>query len=179
MTKSKTQTDESIENLNYTTRDLTIDQIVPNVIDNFIITILDGHHTVVLPPMTTGIQFKNWSHGRGGIFSKDVLHFSLNQNKSKYLLLQGSGMNCVIRLIEEEELLMFKTLKLIDGELKDRSYMILKKLQEGEKLTSTIKYVINEKESDESDYEVVISSINISRDEDTDYHANSISLFTE
>lgn len=168
------------EDINYNVKDLTIDQIVPNIIDNFIITIFEDHHTIVLPHLITGVEFKAWSRGKGGIFSKDVLKYSLNKKSAQYVSIKGENMHCIARLIEEEEKELFETLNLIDGKINDVSYMILKNISEDEKLTST-KNNLNENNLDIIDTDMAIS-LNVpklSQEDDIDYKIGSISLFTD
>ena len=178
MSKIKKINSEQTENINYTIRDLDIKDIIPNTFDNFIVTIFEEHHTIVLPSHIVGMQFKTWSRGRGGIFSKDVLNYSLNKSCAKYILFKDDKIMMIIRLIDQEELETFKILNLVDGQIKDSYYMILRVLNDGDKLTST-----NIKISDnELMYESEISSlsqIKVSHNEDVDYHVSSVSLFNE
>ena len=168
------------ENLNETVTDIKIEELIPNVIDNFIVTIFEDHHTVALPMNITGSQFRAWYAGKGGVFSKDVLKFSLNKSHGKYVLIKNSKLNCVARLITEDEELQFKTLKLVDGQIKDRPYMILKKLEEGEKLSSTQIY-INEREIEIENESNFSSPAKSTTHEDDDFEgiSRSISLFSE
>lgn len=181
MIKNKKITNAT-EDSNFNVKDLKMKQIIPNMIDDYLVTIIDDHHTILMPPHITGMQFKLWSQGRGGIFSKDVLKHALNKNTPKYVLLKGNGIHCIARIIEEDEKPLFEGFKLIDGQIKDKPYMILRNLKNGEKLTSTIKY-IEEKDiiMHETDIETSISgSEKILHDDDSDnYHPESISLFTE
>ena len=93
MTKNKKIQSESSKELNYSIKDLSMDKIIPNVIDNFIVTIFEDHHTIVMPSHITGVQFKAWSHGRGGIFSKDVLRYALNKISALILASEMLGKN--------------------------------------------------------------------------------------
>lgn len=119
-----------IEDENYIIEDLSISSLVPNNIDNFIVLIQDDRHVLILPNTYTGLQFSNWRKGRGGIFSKDVLNHTLMKESKvgRYILVKGEGKNFIARLISEEEKDKFSILKLIDGQIKDVSYMILKNL---------------------------------------------------
>jgi len=164
--------------INDTITDLKIEQLIPNVIDDFIVTIFEDHHTVALPMNITGTQFRAWYKAKGGVFSKDVLQFSLGKPHGKYVLIKGDTLHCVARLITEEEELQFKTLKLVDGQIKDRPYMILKKLEEGEKLSSIQRYINENDIEPEDNIYVAASPVNI-QDDDVDHHVGSISLFTE
>ena len=167
-----------VEDRNETVTDVKIEQLIPNVIENFVVTIFENHHTVALPMNVAGTQFRAWYKGRGGVFSKDVLQFSLGKTPGKYVLIQNNDIKCIARLITEEEELSFKTLHLVDGQIKDRPYMILKKLEEGEKLSNTRKY-INEKDIEPEENLYVSASQVTSHDDDVDHHVGSISLFTE
>jgi len=167
-----------VEEINDKITDVKIEKLIPNVIDDYIVTIYEDHHTIVLPLNINGTQFKAWCKGRGGVFSKDVLNFSLGLEHGKYVLMKGKKLNCIARVITEEEELQFKTMKLVDGQIKDRPYMILKKLENGEKLSSTQRY-INEKELEHEDNIFIATSAKPSQDDDVDHHVGSISLFTE
>jgi len=177
MAKNK-KVQASGEIVNDTITDIKIEQLIPNVIENFIVTIFEGHQTVALPMNITGTEFRAWYKRKGGVFAKDVLQFSLKKPHGKYVLIKGQTLNCVARLITEEEELQFKTMKLVDGQIKDRPYMILKKLEEGEKLSSTQRY-INENDIEPEDNLFVGTSPVTSQDDDADHHVGSISLFTE
>ena len=177
MAKKKV-TPEHIEEMNDTITDVKLEQLIPNNIDGFIVTIFEGHHTIALPDHTTGTQFRSWHLGKGGVFSKDVLKYALKKTYGKYVLIQGKDVNCVARLVSEEEQEQFTALKLIDGQIKDRPYMILKKMQKDEKLTSTQRY-INENGMDHEETVYAVASANERRDDDFEHHVGSISLFTE
>lgn len=168
----------SSETYNDVITDLKIEQLIPNVIENFIVTIFEGHQTVALPMNVTGTEFRAWYKRKGGVFAKDVLQFSLKKPHGKYVLIKGETINCIARLISEEEELQFKTMKLVDGQIKDRPYMILKKLEEGEKLSTTQRY-INENDIETEDNIFVGALPVTSQDDDVDHHVGSISLFTE
>jgi len=173
----KIQAEENNEET-ITINDINFKKLIPNVIDNYLISIIDGHHTIVLPMHTTGTQFKSWTRGKGGIFSKDVLNYSLGKTLGKYILIKDKKEKTIVRIIEENEELQFKTLKLIDGQIKDKSYMILFKIQNGEKLSNTQRY-INEKDIEPIEDIRISPSAKTSYDDDYDYHARSISLFNE
>jgi hypothetical protein len=175
--KRKNKIETPIELVNDTVTDLKIECLIPNVIDNIIVTIFEDHHTLALPMSVNGQYFRAWNKSKGGVFSKDVLNFSLDLPHGKYVLIKGFTMNCVARLISEEEELQFTALKLVDGKIKDRPYMILKKLEEGEKLSSTQRY-INEKDMEPEDNIYVHASQESIHDDDVDHHVGSISLFS-
>lgn len=177
MAKNKKSLTESDNIVKETITDVTFEHLIPNVIDNIIVTIFEDHHTVVLPVGFTGSQFRTWHKGKGGVFSTDVLNFTLNKPHGKYVLIKSKDQNCVARIIEEPEELQFKTMKLVDGQIKDRPYMILKKLEEGEKLASTQRY-INEKDVIPEENEYVPASSKPTQDDDFEHHVGSISLFT-
>lgn len=171
---------EIIELSNENVTDISIDQLIPNVIDKFIVHIFEGHHTVIIPMTYTGINFANWRKGRGGIFSKDVLNYTLKKPYGKYAILKTVDLHYVIRLIEDEELDLFDRLKLIDGKIKDKSYMIFKKLDENLKLSSSQESVNNiDSIYDEESYTHRISITKIETEDDYDTHKGSISLFND
>ena len=166
------------EDSNLIITDINIEKLIPNVIDNFLVGIVDGHHTIILPMNINGSQFKNWKKGRGGIFSKDVLNYTLNKPFGKYVLIKDKKEKIIARIISEPEELQFKSLKLVDGQIKDKSYMILLKLQKSKKFLSAQRY-INEKDIIHEEDARIITSIKASQDDDHDYHVRSISLFNE
>ena len=161
-----------------TVTDIKFEKLIPNVIDNFLVTIFEDHHTILLPINTTGTQFRAWNKGKGGVFSKDVLNFSLKKPHGKYILIKSKALKCIARVITEEEELQFKTMKLVDGQIKDRPYMILKKIENGEKLSSTQRY-INEKDIEHEENAYIPTSRKTAQDDDVDHYVGSISLFTE
>ena len=175
--KRKNKIQEPVELISDTVTDIKIEFLIPNVIDNIIVTIFEDHHTLALPMNINGQVFRAWNKSKGGVFSKDVLNFSLNKPYGKYILIKGTTLNCVARIVTEEEELQFKTLKLVDGQIKDRPYMILKNLQQGEKLASTQRY-INEKDMEPEDNIFATPPQVTSQDDDVDHHVGSISLFT-
>jgi len=171
---------DPIEDYNYTIRDLTIEEIVPNNIDNYLVSIYGGHHLIVLPNSVMGIQFKNWKRSRGGQFSRDVLYHTLKkyEDVGKYILVKGDGQYFIARLIAEEEKLKFEALKLIDGKIKDVPYMILRHLNEDDALTNTkLSVFSNEEELQSTDF--YPSTSQPVHDEELDYHGGSVSLFSE
>jgi len=171
---------ENLEESNDLIKDIDIREIIPNIIDNYLIAILDNHHTVVIPMHITGSHFKVWKKSRGGIFSRDVLNYTLNISHGNYVYIKTKTLNCIARIISEDEELTFKTLKLVDGQIKDRPYMILKKLNEDEKFINTQKYT-NEKEiEDENTIPTPVLTLNKpSQDDDFEYRVGSISLLKE
>lgn len=164
--------------------DVEISQLIPNVIDNVLITIDDNHHTLFLPLNFNGLQFKNWKKTRGAVFSKDVLNYSLQKPTGKYIVIKSKDLNCIARIIDENEKLNFEVLKLIDGTIKDRPYTIIKNIENGE-IISSFKPLI-EKDTEKDSIIILVDtpiiymgSPKISPEEDVDHHTGSISLFNE
>ena len=166
-----------LADINDTVTDVNIVELIPNVIDNIMVTMYEGFHTVVLPLNVNNLIFRNWHKGKGGVFSRDVVKYSQGKTPGKYILLQGLTLNCVARIISDEELDTFKSLKLVDGQIKDRPYMILKHLEEGEKLNGSQKY-LNEISLAHEEAEVMYANVQ-HEDDDFESHAGSISLFSE
>jgi len=169
------------ENLDSSVTDIDIKYLIPNVIDNYMITILNGHHTIVLPPNTSGPQFKCWYRNKGGIFSKDVLNYSLKKPYGKYILIKNDDLNCIARIIDDEEELEFSSMKLIDGKIKDKSYMILRNIENGKKISSIQRYINeNDMENDDSYVSMIIKkTIQEDDEEELNHRSGSISLFDE
>lgn len=170
---------QEIEEINVNINDINIKELIPNVIDDYIVTVFEDHHTIFMPMNSTGTNFKIWKKGKGGIFSKDVLDYSLNKSCGNYVIMKGNGVNCIARLIDEEEEILFKTNKLIDGQIKDKPFMILKDLNSNNKLKTTDEY-INEKDVDHDESSFIPQVIKKTTDEDDEFehHTGSISLFS-
>jgi len=178
--KIKEKLSES-EDKNLFIKDLSITDLVPQSFKYGVINIIDGKHVLFLDENVTGDKYKSFNKSNGGRFNNDVVKFTNNNNPGKYLLIEGNNERKIVRLIEDEDLLLYQTLKLIDGIIKDKPYMILKNLNEGEKLTSSERYIkeINSEIADET----IFMNINplIPTDEDDNYESitSSISLFDE
>lgn len=155
--------------------DIDISDLLPNVIDNIMITMFEGFHTVVLPLNTNNLMFRNWHKKQGGVFSRDVVKFSQGKPTGKYILIHGSLLNCVARIIDDSEMDIFTALKLVDGKIQDKSFMILKPLAEGESPNSQNLQEIS-LEHEESD---IIYDIVQHENDDFEHHTGSISLFSE
>jgi len=85
-----------------------------------------------------------------------------------------------VRLIEDEELTAFKSLRLVKGILKDKPYMVLKNLMPDEKLTGVGRYIKENSEHDEVEETININIPVInSEDDDFESHTSSVSLFDE
>lgn len=175
----KNSLEEIIEN--YSIKDLNIPEIVPNYIDNYLIYIdEDGHHTLHLPLNEVGTQFKNWKKSRGGIFSNDVLNFCIKKSHGKYIQIKGNGINFIARLVSESEEDLFKSLKLIDGKVKDIPYMILRNLDETESLTNIKSSITINDFITEPDETINITPLKINtQDDDFEPIIGSISLFND
>ncbi len=165
----------------YLVEDINIEKLIPNVIDNFAIAIIDGHHTTVLPPNVYGPQFKTWSKGRGGVFSRDILKYSRGLKHGKYVIIKEVNKKFIARIISEEELLEFKTLKLVSGQIKDISYMFLKEIQD-ESFVSTKLEITNDEETTISEDIEFVSRTpknNEAQEEEFEVKRGSISLFSD
>ena len=138
----------------------------------------EEHHTLAVPMNFSGSQFRTWHKGKGGAFSRDVLNFSRNKPSGKYVIIKNNTLNCVARLIDEEEESNFQSLKLIDGIVKDKPYMMLKKVQYGESLSGTHEFR-NEPIVEREESGIIPASSIISEEPEVEYHAESISLFKD
>jgi len=180
MAKNK-RSSEGESEIIYSAEDINIKELIPNVIDNFVVTIVDDHHTVILPPNINGQQFTVWNKGRGGVFSRDVLKYSRGQKPGKYVVIKEGNRKFIARVINEEEMFQFKTLKLANGQVKDITYMFLKEINDDEKYTST-RLNFNDKEdsiiTEHEEYTAVINE-NSTQEEEFDNKPGSISLFSD
>jgi hypothetical protein len=161
----------NIEEYNYTIKDLKINDLIPNVIENVII-LNSGKPEIHLPHDMSGLSLKNWMNGRGGVFFNDVK----KKTNGNYILLQGDEKRFIARIIEDNELYDFNICNLIDGKIKDKPYMILKKLSENEKLTTTARPIFNESEEIDHDPKIIYVNTNDEEISDTPDN-NNIKLF--
>lgn len=180
MAKNKKSSEKESEII-YSVEDINIKELIPNVIDNFVVAIVDDHHTVILPPNINGQQFTVWNKGRGGVFSRDVLKYSRGIKPGKYVIIKEADKKFIARVISEEELFQFKALKLANGQVKDITYMFLKEIDDDEKYTST-RLNFNDKEdvvvAEHEEYSAITNE-NSTQDEEFDNKPGSISLFSD
>ena len=161
-------------------KDLKMGQIIPQAFENAVITMYDNRHQIVLGDTMNGDKFKTFRKSKGGMFTKDSLLYSRGHDHGKYLLIEGNGERKIVRLIEDEELLLFQTLRLIHGIVKDKPYMLLKKLEKGEKLSSSEIYIKKNSEQEDVAEEVInIGPVAIPAEDDHDSITSSVSLFDE
>lgn len=158
--------------LNYTLKVLSIEELCPNSIDGIVISMEDGKKRMDLPSGMSSDVFRKWFQGKGGVFSKDITCFLKKKPGATYILMEGEGERTILRLIEEEDLLAFETRKLVDGKVKDKAYMVLRTLKEGESLTTSTRYIEEIPEIIESD------TLDIPQ-EDEDNLVQSMQLFTD
>jgi len=156
---------------------LDIKDIVPQVMSNIIIRVIDGYQTLLLPDNMTGDKYKTFKKSRGGVFARDVLAFSRGKEHGKYFLLKSPSERFIGRIVNEDELLMFQALKLIDGKLVDANYMKLRDLGEDEKLTNSVRYIKNNDQEDEIMELIITEEVELA--EDSVEEPTSISLFDE
>jgi len=172
---------EAIEEKNLSIKDLQILKLVPNVVDDVVIGIPNGHVEAYLPKDMSGDRYKKWLKGRGGIFYRDLNRANSNRPHGKYVLLEGNGSRMISRLIDDDEIEFFSVLKLIDGKIKDLPYMIIRTLEEDDKLTSTQRYIKENDEELNSEMRITIPNNDIPSEEpegsETD-HGN-VSLFED
>jgi len=136
---------DSIEQKDFKIKDLNFSEILPNCVDDVVVSVIDNRRTVFLTPNMGKISWANWLKGRGGVFNKDVNNYLKGKSIGKYILLKDKKDQYIARIINEDEFLDFFSLKLIDGKIKDVSYMILKQILPGEGLIST-KLPVHEEE---------------------------------
>lgn len=155
--------------------EISIKDLLPNVVNNVLININEGKHTVVLSPEMSGLGYKNWLKSKGGIFSKDVRNFVFNKNESNYVIYENSSSKLVLRMINEIEFLNFESKRLVDGYLKDVPYMLFKDLNNEQLTTYKFEKILPILEEE---LEVVMSENNHVESEETNIVGN-ISLFED
>lgn len=122
-------------------RDVDLRDLVPNVVDNVVVTLKEKEETnecvIYIPMAYTGEKLAKWKKGRGGVFSKDVKRLSLGKPHGKYVILEGEGRRLIARIVGEEEMETFGYLKVIDGKIKDVSYTVIRELRDDEEEYTT------------------------------------------
>lgn len=147
---------EIIEEKNLHIKDIDVLELIPNVIDDVIIGNNNDHIEVFIPRDMTGDHYKKWINGKGGIFYKDINKAKLNKQHGKYILLEDDNKKIIARLIEDDELEFFNRIKLVDGKIKDKSYMIIRRMKIDENLTTTDRYIKENEEDIPSDVKIII-----------------------
>lgn len=176
--KDKLTDKEEFDNLNI--KDLDIKDLIPQSINAVIVNKLNDKHCLILPDNMDGGKFKTWRKSRGGMFNKDVLNYLRRNEHGKYILIEGNGERKIVRLIEDDELLLFQTLRLIKGIVKDKPYMLLRNLNPGEKLTCDGRYIEKDSEHKEEIGSMnIVPQVKVEDDDDHDPITSSVSLFDE
>jgi len=169
---------ENLENLNI--KDLDIADLIPQAFNGTVVSVLDDKHVIYLPDGMDGAKFKTFRKSNGGVFNRDVLAWRRGKEHGKYLLIEGNGERKIVRLIEDEEMLLFQTFKLIKGIVKDIRYMLLRNLAPGDKLTSTGRYIVKENSEHEIEVPEMIVTPQVKVEDDgPDVATTSVSLFDE
>jgi hypothetical protein len=154
--------------------EISLDKLLPNVVDNVLVNINDGKRTVVLNPEMGGVSYKNWLKNKGGIFAKDVRNFTLDKFTGKYVIYESGSEKLVLRMIDDNEILDFEAKRLVSGNLKDTPYMLFKVIENNEltsyKLNKTMPIL-------EEELEVIIDDTDKTTDLDDTNYVNNISLF--
>lgn len=190
--KAKDEIDEPFDNLgamkkleeiNYSIKDIKIKELIPNVIDNVIIYVEDtmiGKEVVQdLPLNMGGISFRNWRNNKGGVFTRDVRAFIQGKTiLANYAVLANKDQKLIVRFIEDEEMRIFSILKLLSGKIKDKPYMIFKKIEDGEVFTASKRY-LEENTLIMHEEKIPTYIETTSHDEDGDRNLNSVSLFED
>ncbi|NJO90821.1 MAG: hypothetical protein HC831_19030 [Chloroflexia bacterium] len=119
--------------------------LIPTTMRGVRISDRNGEHYLQIPSNMDRIRWKNWINTPGGILSKDFLAWlrEKEDKEAKYFLLQGETVNTVIRLLENDDdlLIRYQSLGLINGKIKDSYYMHLMTLPVGESFHSGDRYI--------------------------------------
>jgi hypothetical protein len=119
---------------NVSIKNLTISQIIPNIIDNVIINIVNNKREIRLPKDMSGYKLSEWMQGRGGIFSRDIKSYINGTPNGNYFLLEEDK---IIRVLEDNEI--ESSNNIIDGKINNKYYTIIRKIKNGEGLTQSNK----------------------------------------
>jgi hypothetical protein len=177
--KDKLTKDEKLENLNI--KDLEIKDIIPQSFNGTIITIMDGLHLLWLGEKMDEPKYRTFLRkSKGGIFNKDVLAYRRGNPHGDYVLIEGNGERKIVRLIEDEEILSFKSVHLIHGIIKDKPYMLLRNLESKDKLIFVGRYIEKENSEHGSKVEEMIEAPQVKAEgKGHNSITSSVSLFDE
>ena len=175
--KNKLETIEST----YQIKDISINEIVPNKFDHVFIDIVDGSRQINIPDTMSGEGFARWKKGPGGILYKDIHRFLNGKESGKYIMVEENQSKYILRLIEDEELEIFKSLKLISGKIKDKSVMKLIDLSEIGKKDSKSGYIEENNQIDVilTENTMSIKPNHIPQENDEDHFSQNLSLFED
>lgn len=176
--KEKLTTKEDLSDLKV--KDLKMADIIPQSLNGVIITKLDGYHTLMLPDFMDQGKFKTWLKSSAGMFSKDALNYLRGKEHGKYVLIEGNGERKIVRLIEDDELHLFKSLRLVKGIVKDKPFMTVRDLDENDKLTSNKRYIKENSEIVELEETMAVNPQPLPGvEDDHESLGSSVSLFDE
>lgn len=176
--KNKLSEKEDLSNLKI--KDLNIKDIIPQSFKGAVVNMENNRVVLYANDDFTGDKFKTFKKSAGGRFFNDILNFNRGKQTGKYLLVEGKNERKIIRLIEDDEMTMFQSLRLINGIIKDKPFMLLRNLDENEKLTNSVKYI--EKNRDNAEIEEVMnmhSPFELMEETDDETNISSVSLFDE
>ncbi len=124
-------------------KDLTMNDIIPNIVDDVIIKMNNYKIEKYLPSDMGGDRYRRWMNGKGGVFFKDAKDFSKQKLHGSYALVTyDDNSRAIIRLINDEENESFSILA--DGKIKDRQYIIMRTLSDTDELSSTMRVTKHE-----------------------------------
>ena len=169
--------EKEIANLKIT--DLNIPDIIPQVFNGTLVDIQNGHHVLYLADRIDGSKYKTFRKTNGGVFSRDVLAFKRNLDHGNYVLIEGKGERKIVRLIEDDELFLFQTFKLVNGIIKDKAFMTVRELQPDEKLAYNGGYIEKNSGRHEPEEVMLVDPLVIDVEDDHETNVSSVSLFDE
>ena len=175
----KDKLSEKYDLSNLTIKDLNVGELIPQSFNGTIISELNGRHCLNLPDGMDQPKFKTFFKSPGGMFARDSLAYMRGKEHGKYLLIEGKGERKIVRLIEDEELLLFQTLKLIKGIVKDKPFMLLRNLLPEEKLSNSERYIKENSEHEEPEEVMAVQPQTAKPEDDHETNATSVSLFDE
>lgn len=176
---------EASSEKNLSVKSVEMGELVPNEVDGVIVALVDIENEdrkefqIHVEKDFTGEKWKKWRNNRGGIFYKDLKNWYYNKEHGKYVLIGENGETTIARLIEDYEIEEFKTLKLIDGKIKDKPYMVYRFVREGEKLTKSDRYIEESAEDIAFEHNLIISNYIASDEANVNPGGINVSLFDD
>jgi len=132
---------------------INIKELLPGIYNEVIVRLQNDKHLLNLPENMDSDRFKFWKKTAAGLFSRDALRFTREKPSGEWLLIEGKNYKTVVRLLDADEHEEFTALKLVHGKIKDKYYMHLKTVVNGNNINWNTGYIINKTENELNEFE--------------------------
>jgi len=146
--------------------------LLPFYHNRVVVRVNEGEHTLNLPEDMDSLKFKIWKNKAGGIFSKDLLRWMREKDHGQYFIVKSENMQSIIRLINEDDVIHFNSLGLLNGKIKDSYYMHLKTVGINQNIRGSERY-IDESTSNSKKIKTELETKEIEHDDES-YQSKSL-----